>query len=119
VDTNVVLVQGFDAGMEIAMIHGDPAVADQPYTIRLRFKNGYRFPAHFHPKAENLTILSGTFLLAMGDTPSEDLQSYAPGDYLYLPPLQPHYGGAKGATEVQLHGVGPFEIKLAQPGMPK
>ena len=111
--------EGFDAGMEIAVIHGDPAVADQPYTIRLRLKDGYRFPAHYHPKTENLTVLSGTFLLAMGETASDNLQSYGPGDYLYLPPLQPHYGGAKGVTEVQLHGVGPFEIKLAKPGAAK
>jgi quercetin dioxygenase-like cupin family protein len=108
--------EGFDAGMEIATLSGDPSVPDQPYTVRLKFKDGYRFPAHYHPRTENLTVLKGTFLLGMGDTPSDQLATYGPGDYLYLPPLQPHFGGAKGETEVQLHGVGPFEIKLAKPG---
>lgn len=106
---------GFDAGMQIAVIHGDPAAADKPYTVRLRFPDGYRFPAHYHPKAENVTVLSGTFLLSMGDTANEMLTSYAPGDYLFIPPEQPHYGGVKGATVIQLHGEGPFEIKLAKP----
>ncbi|HEX6306854.1 MAG TPA: cupin domain-containing protein [Longimicrobiales bacterium] len=107
--------EGFAAGMEIAVIHGDPAAADQPYTIRLRFKDGYRFPAHYHPNAENLTVLRGTFLLRMGDTSSEDLEAYGPGDFLHLPAEQPHFGGARGETEVQLHGIGPFEIMLARP----
>jgi quercetin dioxygenase-like cupin family protein len=106
---------GFDAGMEIAVILGDPAVPNQPYTVRLRFGDGYRFPAHYHPKAENLTVLSGTFLLKMGTTPGGELTAYAPGDYLHIPPEQPHYGGAKGATVIQLHGEGPFEIILAKP----
>jgi quercetin dioxygenase-like cupin family protein len=109
--------EGFDPGLELAIINGDPAVADQPYTVRLRFKDGYRFPAHFHPRPENVTVLKGTFLLGMGDTASENVQQYGPGDYLYLPPNQPHYGGATGETEVQLHGIGPFEIKLAKPAL--
>lgn len=106
---------GFTAGMEIAVIHGDPAAADQPYTVRLKFKDGYRFPAHFHPKAENVTVLSGTFLLRMGATESGELTTYMPGDYLHIPPMQPHWGGARGATVLQLHGEGPFEILLANP----
>jgi quercetin dioxygenase-like cupin family protein len=107
--------EGFDPGMQIAVLYGDPAVPEQPYTIRLRFEDGYRFPAHYHPKTENLTVLSGTFLLEMGAEASENLKTYTAGDYLYLPPYQPHYGGAKGVTEIQLHGVGPFEIMLGAP----
>jgi quercetin dioxygenase-like cupin family protein len=107
--------EGFDPGMEIAVLYGDPAVPDQPYTIRLRFQDGYRFPAHHHPKTENLTVLSGTFLLEEGAVASENLKTYGPGDYLYLPAMQPHYGGARGATEIQLHGVGPFDIRLGAP----
>lgn len=106
---------GFDAGMEIAVINGDPAVADKPYTLRLRFKDGYRFPAHYHPKAENLTVVSGTLLLSMGTAASEKLTAYAPGDFVHIPPKVPHYGGAKGSTVIQLHGEGPFDIILAKP----
>lgn len=108
-------VPGFDPGMMLAPVLGDPSVADQPYVLRLKFPDGYRFPAHFHPKAEHLTVLSGSLLLTMGRQESENLTTYAPGDYLYIPPEMPHFGGAKGETVIQLHGMGPFEIKLVKP----
>lgn len=108
-------VPGFAKGMKMAPIVGDPAIADQPYTLRLKFPAGYRFPAHFHPKAENLTVLSGTFLLEMGPRETGKFMRYAPGDYLFIPPDNPHSGGAVGETVIQLHGIGPFEIKLVNP----
>lgn len=109
--------EGFNPGMKIAAIHGDPAAAGSSYTIRLSFPDGYTFPAHYHPNSENLTVLSGTFQLGMGTTPdAAALKTYKTGDFLYIPGEMPHFGGAKGATVIQLHGIGPFEIKLAQPG---
>lgn len=109
-------VPGFDSGMRIAAIHGDPA-ATGDYTIRLAFPDGYRFPSHWHPNAEHVTVLEGTFLLAMdtGGEPAEP-DRYAPGDFLYIPGEHPHYGGAEGETVIQLHGMGPFEIILTEAG---
>jgi hypothetical protein len=26
-----------------------------------------------------------------------------------------HYGGVQGETVIQLHGIGPFDVQLAQP----
>lgn len=109
-----IAVPGFDPGMKIAVIDGNPD-GTGPYTLRLSFPAGYRFPPHFHPNAENLTVLSGTFLLAMGDRVDDSkLQAYGAGDYLHLPATKPHFGGARDATVVQLHGQGPFKISLAQ-----
>jgi uncharacterized protein (TIGR02246 family) len=105
-------VPGFKSGMQLAVLHGDPA-GKGDYTIRLKFPAGYTFPAHFHPNAEHLTVLSGTFQLAMGEKVGGMMREYQPGDFLYIPPRKPHYGGAKGETVIQLHGIGPFEIKLA------
>ena len=112
---NDLAVPGFASGMKLAALVGDPAVADQAYTLRLKFPNGYRFPAHYHPKAENLTVLSGTFLLEMGPKETGAFTKYAPGDYLFIPPTMPHSGGATGETVIQLHGIGPFEILLVNP----
>jgi ketosteroid isomerase-like protein len=107
-------VKGFPAGAKMAVIHGNPASGD--YTIRLEFPDGYQFPVHWHPKAEHLTVLSGTFLLAQGGTVNASaLKTYQPGDFLYLPARNPHFGGAKGVTIVQLHGMGPFAINLGTP----
>lgn len=109
-----IAVPGFDPGMKIAVIDGNPD-ASGPYTLRLSFPAGYRFPAHFHPMPEHLTVLSGTLLLAMGDRADESkLQAYGAGDYLHLPAIKPHFGGARGATVIQLHGQGPFKINLVQ-----
>ncbi len=108
-------VPGFDPGMEIAVIYGDPNAETGNYTLRLRFPDGYRFPVHWHPMAENVTVLSGTFLLGMGDSADESkVATYAPGSFLYIPPTHPHYGGATGETVIQLHGQNPFKIILPE-----
>ena len=109
------VVPGFDPGAKIAVLHGNPGTKGD-YTIRLQFPDGYRFPVHFHPAGEHLTVLSGTFLLAMGNTADwGSLKTYSPGDFLYLPARHSHFGGARGATTIQLHGEGPFEILLGAP----
>ena len=89
-------VPGFDSGMEFAALYGD-FTAEGPYALRLSFPDGYRFPAHFHPMDENLTVISGTLLLAMGDTGDESqLVGYGPGDFLNITDEHPHFGGAMG-----------------------
>lgn len=107
-------VPGFDSGMELAVLSGDPS-SESAYVLRLTFPDGYRFPAHWHPKTENLTVIQGTLLLGMGETvDDESLVAYTPGDFLHIPAKNAHFGGATGWTEIQLHGIGPFEIKLVE-----
>jgi mannose-6-phosphate isomerase-like protein (cupin superfamily) len=105
---------GFVPGMKVAVLSGDP-FKEGPYTLRLWFPAGYRFPAHHHPNVENLTVISGTFELGQGDkTDASKLKKYAPGDYMYIPPEHPHFGGAVGETVVQLHGPGPFGVTVLE-----
>jgi quercetin dioxygenase-like cupin family protein len=112
---NDLVVEGFNPGAKISVLNGDPAAAG-PYTLRLQFPAGYEFPVHWHPGVENLTVLSGTFLLAMGETANRTAQrEYGPGDYLYVPARMSHFGGAREATVIQLHGIGPFAINLGTP----
>ncbi len=108
---------GFNPGMKLALIQGDPG-KDGAYTLRLQFPAGYRFPVHWHPGVENLTVVSGTFQLGMGNTADWNaLKNYGPGDYLYIPPRHAHFGGsaATGPSVIQLHGMGPFEVILGAP----
>lgn len=106
-------IPGFDPGMEMAIVHGDPSVPDEPYVFRLSFPDGYRFPAHWHPKVENVTVLEGTFMLGMGERRDEArMKEYHPGDFLSIPPRHPHFGAVRGFTVVQLHGPGPFQVFL-------
>ena len=107
-------VPGFAPGMKIAVIQGNPDSAGA-YTLRLSFPDGYRFPAHWHPQAENVTVLAGTLQLGMGERVDDSkLHAYGPGDYLHIQATKPHFGGARGSTVIQLHGQGPFAINVVQ-----
>ena len=108
---------GFDPGMKLAVMEGDPG-AKGPYVLRLSFPAGYRFPVHWHPGIENLTVVSGPFQLAMGNTADwSALRTYGPGDYIYIPPRHAHFGGsaASAPSVIQLHGIGPFLVNLGAP----
>ncbi len=108
---------GFDPGMKLAVLEGDPGVKGH-YVVRLMFPAGYRFPVHWHPGIENLTVVSGPFQLAMGNTADWNaLKTYGPGDFLYIPPKHAHFGGsaASGASVIQLHGEGPFQVIVGPP----
>lgn len=107
-------VPGFDSGIKLAVVSGDPG-ASVPYTIRLDFPAGYKFPAHWHPNPENLTVLSGAVFLGMGDTWDDSkLQKFAVGDYFWVDGKNSHFGRVEVATVIQLHGMGPFAIELAK-----
>lgn len=108
-------IPGFDPGLKLAAIHGDPNAETGTYVVRLWFPDGYRFPAHFHPMAENVTVLDGELFLGMGDSWDDSkLMEYKQGSFLYIPGKMPHFGRSKGTTTIQLHGQAPFKIELAK-----
>lgn len=111
---NDIDVPGFPTGLKIAPVHGNPDKAGELYTLRLRFPDGYAFPAHWHPMAENVTVIAGTIYLGMGDKAMEGAaKRYIAGDFLHIPGKMPHFGHVRGETVIQLHGTGPFQIILA------
>ena len=107
---------GFDPGVKIAVLHGNPA-AKGDYVLRLRFPAEYKFPVHWHPGGEHLTVLWGTFMLGMGSTNDwTTVRTYSPGDFLYIPARHSHFGGAgRSVTVIQLNGEGPFQLFLGSP----
>jgi ketosteroid isomerase-like protein/quercetin dioxygenase-like cupin family protein len=107
---------GFAPGAKIAVLHGDPG-GPAGFVLRLQFPEGYQIPVHWHPTGENVTVVSGSIALGMGNVVDANaLHVYGPGDFVYLPPSQSHYGQARAATVVQINGRGPFVIN---PGAPK
>ena len=107
---------GIPPGAKIAVLHGNPG-GPGGFVLRLQFPDGYQIPVHWHPMGENVTVVSGSLALGMGNAlDASALHTYGPGDFAYLPPQQAHYGQAHGATIVQVNGRGPFVIN---PGAPK
>lgn len=106
---------GLPPGIKMAVLHGNPG-GPGGYVMRLQFPDGYQIPVHWHPTPENVTVVSGNLQLGMGNTfDASALHSYGVGDYVYMPPRQPHFGQARGVTVVQLHGRGPFQLNLGAP----
>jgi quercetin dioxygenase-like cupin family protein len=103
------------AGAQLAVLHGDPGKKGA-FVIRLQMPDGYRIPPHWHTQDEQLTVLSGTFKLGMGDKFDEaSMQALGAGSYHYLPGKMHHYAAAQGATVLELHGMGPFDIHYLNP----
>jgi quercetin dioxygenase-like cupin family protein len=103
-------VPSLPKGAEIALIEGNLSEA-VPFTIRLRFPANYRVPAHFHPAVERATVLSGEFLMGVGDRLDENRSHpLAPGDVMILAARTPHFAWTRIPTVVQLHGTGPWGV---------
>jgi len=102
-------------GAKMAVIHGDPG-KDGPFTVRLRAPGGYRIAPHWHSKDENLTVLSGTFMLGLGDKfDAKQMHALKAGGFHYLPAKTNHYAMTKGTTELQVSGTGPFDVTYLNP----
>ena len=112
---NPIQPEGFDPGLELAVVRGNPNGTTGTYVARLKLPNGYKFPAHWHPMTENVTVLEGEFSLGMGKKPDDSkLMTYPAGSYLYLPAHNVHFGQVRGTTVLQLTGSAPFKIMLAK-----
>jgi hypothetical protein len=102
-------------GAKIAVLHGDPT-KEGPFTIRLRTPANYRIAPHWHSQDENLTVISGSFYLGMGDKmDTKGAHALKAGGYHFLPGKQHHYAYSKSATEIQVSGTGPFDITYLNP----
>jgi quercetin dioxygenase-like cupin family protein len=105
----------FPAGAEMAVLQGDPGSTNL-FTVRLRFPNGYKLPPHTHPTDENVTVISGTFLVGMGETAeSKGMLKMKSGDFITAPANHAHYAAAQGPTVVQVHAIGPFAMTYVNP----
>ena len=98
------------AHARLAVMQGDPGKSGL-FTIRLRLPNGYAVKSHSHPTDEQITVLSGTFLVGMGDTFNvRHAQRLAAGGFMTVPADAHHFATARGLTTLQIHGEGPFVI---------
>ncbi|HWC74976.1 MAG TPA: cupin domain-containing protein [Gemmatimonadales bacterium] len=97
-------------GAKFAVIQGDPSQSGE-YTIRLKLPDHYKFPPHYHPTDEHVTVLSGKFLVGMGDTANyAHATTLTAGGFITAPKDAHHFASARGVTILQVSGEGPFKI---------
>jgi len=103
-------------GAQLAVLEGDPMSNSGDYTVRLKMPDGYKIAPHWHPKRENVTVISGTLKVGMGDKWDDSkMMGFATGSFAYLDPEMHHYALASGATEIQIHGASPLAINYVNP----
>jgi quercetin dioxygenase-like cupin family protein len=102
----------YPAEARMAVLSGDPSKSGSQYTVRLKVPDGVKILPHTHGDTENVTVISGTFLVGVGTGfNTSKMLALTPGSYVSIPAGLPHYAMAKGETVVQVNGVGPASIK--------
>ena len=103
-------------GAQLAVLEGDPMGSSGDFTIRLKMPDGYKVAPHTHPNRENVTVLSGTLKVGMGDQfDGAKMMSFAAGSFAYLDPSMHHYAMASGETIIQIHGMSPVKFNYINP----
>ena len=106
---------GAMAGAQIAVLSGDPTKPG-PYTIRLKMPANTTFPPHFHGDTENVTVISGSLWVGVGDQVDQSkLMQLPAGSFASIPSGIHHYAVTKEDTVVQLEGNGPFTMTAVKP----
>jgi mannose-6-phosphate isomerase-like protein (cupin superfamily) len=103
-------------GAQLAVLEGNPMADSGDFTIRLKMPDGYRIAPHYHPARENVTVLSGTLKVGMGDQfDATKMMSFGAGSFAYLDPSMHHYAAASGETVIQIHGASPVKLIYINP----
>jgi mannose-6-phosphate isomerase-like protein (cupin superfamily) len=103
-------------GAQLAVLEGDPMASSGDFTIRLKMPEGYKVAPHTHPHRENVTVLSGTLKVGMGDQfDAGKMMSFGTGSFAYLDPSMHHYAAASGETVIQIHGMSPVKFNYINP----
>ncbi|HET7738800.1 MAG TPA: cupin domain-containing protein [Tepidiformaceae bacterium] len=102
-------------GAKIAVIEG-PLNEAKPFILRLKFPANYKIAPHYHTAIEHVTVISGEFVMGVGERAGASQETrLQPGDVGIMQPRTPHYAYTTKATEVQVHGVGPWTLTYVNP----
>jgi quercetin dioxygenase-like cupin family protein len=105
----------FPAGAKMAVLQGDPGKSGL-FTVRLDLPDGYKVAPHTHPTDEALTVITGTFLLGMGDKlDAAHATKLTAGTFGTVDANMHHFAITQGRTIVQVHAMGPFVLTYVNP----
>lgn len=103
-------------GVQIAVLSGNP-FAEGFSIVRLKIPPHTVFAPHWHPTAENFTVLKGRFFVGAGDSVDKS-RAGAVGamGFVSLPAMHHHYAFTEGeGTVIDLSFYGPFQIHYVNP----
>lgn len=102
-------------GAKLAILQGDPGKAG-PFVMRLQLPKGYKVAPHSHSQTENVTVMSGSFMVGMGDKADpKAMKTMKPGAFRSIPAKANHYAMAQTPVILQIHGEGPFDLTYVDP----
>jgi quercetin dioxygenase-like cupin family protein len=102
-------------GSQQAIIVGNPKNAEG-YVIRVKLAKGTKVAPHTHPNDENVTVISGTFNIGVGEKLDKTKgQTVKAGGFFSVPKGKAHFAWASEDTVIQLHGVGPAGATFVNP----
>jgi quercetin dioxygenase-like cupin family protein len=98
---------GMDKGTYDAVLLGDPSKSGM-YVVRVKAPAGTVFGPHYHNETENVTIISGTLWVGLGDKMNRaQMKPLAAGTFVTVPAKLHHYAMTKTDTVFQIEGMGP------------
>ena len=99
-------------GIQVAVVMGDPS-KPAPFVMRARFPAGLTVPSHNHSTDELITVLSGKAMISWGiKTDIAQGDALEPGTFFYLKGGEHHTLKTVEPTEVEIHAMGPFDMKI-------
>lgn len=102
-------------GAQMAVVYGDPS-KNALFIIQAKFPANYKIPAHWHPTDENVTVLSGSLWMGMGDKLEESTaKAYPVGSFMSMPAKHNHFAFAKEEAVIQVAAIGPFQVNYVNP----
>lgn len=98
---------GMEKGTYYAALFGNP-MKSGPYVMRLKLPAGTVFGPHYHNETENVTVISGSLWVGLGDKMDKSkMRPLGAGTFVSVPPHVHHYAMAKTDTVIQIEGTGP------------
>ncbi|MEM6928343.1 MAG: cupin domain-containing protein [Myxococcota bacterium] len=100
------------ASCRMTVLEGDPSVAGQLFTTRLRVPEAFALPPHTHPANERLTVLEGDVHVSFGPTRKPNAsRDFGPLDYYVTARGEPHAVWSDAGAMVQITGIGPWKVE--------
>lgn len=100
--------------VKMAVLAGDPTKTGL-FVVRLKLPAGQKVMPHWHPTDENLTVISGSFAVGMGDKLETSAKGMPAGSFVRMPAKMHHYAMAKTDSVVEIASMGPFMITYVDP----